>query len=142
MRNHSIISRFLLLMLTIVLIATTAFMFASCGKEEVPGKLENAKTMGKGATEFWFQAVLSDGSTQNFKICTDAKTVGEALVALDLIAGDNSEWGLYVKTVCGETADYNVDGHYWAFYINGEYAMTGVDATAIEAGSVYQMKVE
>ena len=44
--------------------------------------------------------------------------------------------------VNGITADYNVDGTYWAFYIDGEYAMTGVDVTDITAGSAYAMKVE
>ena len=48
-----------------------------------------------------------------------------ALLALDLIAGEDSQYGLYVKTVNGITADYDTDGSYWAFYIDGEYAQTG-----------------
>ena len=40
------------------------------------------------------------------------------------------------------TLDYDTDGAYWAFYINGEYAMTGVDATSIEAGASYTLKAE
>ena len=35
------------------------------------------------------------------------------------------------------TLDYNKDGMYWSFYINGEYAMTGVDATPVEADATY-----
>jgi len=34
------------------------------------------------------------------------------------------------------------DQTYWAFYINGEYASTGVDSTNIEEGSTYTFKVE
>ena len=49
---------------------------------------------------------------------------------------------LYVKVVNGITADYEVDQTYWAFYINGEMAMTGVDATDVEDGVVYSFKVE
>ena len=49
---------------------------------------------------------------------------------------------MYVKTVDGILADYETTGTYWAFYINGEYAMSGVDTTAIEAGASYEMKVE
>ena len=67
---------------------------------------------------------------------------GQALVELSIIAGDESEWGLYVKTVNGITADYNTDGSYWAFYIDGEYALTGVDATEITEGAVYTFQVE
>ena len=50
--------------------------------------------------------------------------------------------GLYIKTVNGVTLDYDADGAYWAFYINGEYASTGVDATNIEAGATYTLKGE
>lgn len=49
------------------------------------------------------------------------------------------------KTQGGDTGnDANVvtDGAYWAFYINGEYASTGVDATNIEAGAAYALKAE
>ena len=44
--------------------------------------------------------------------------------------------------VNGETADYDTAGSYWAFYIDGEYAMAGVDYTAPEAGKTYAFKVE
>ena len=63
-------------------------------------------------------------------------------VLLELIAGDESEYGLYVKMVNGITADYDADGVYWAFYINGEYAATGVDSTPITEGESYSFKVE
>ncbi len=72
----------------------------------------------------------------------DVKTVGEALLKGELIAGDDSEYGLYVKTVNGVTADFDKDGKYWAFYINGEYAQTGVDQTEIEKGTEYTFKIE
>ena len=78
----------------------------------------------------------------DFTVNTDEETVGAALLKLGVIAGDDSEYGLYVKTVNGETADYDVDGTYWAFYVNGEYAMTGVDATTLEAGAIYAFRVE
>ena len=61
---------------------------------------------------------------------------------LDLIAGEDGEFGLYVKKVNGITADYDVDQTYWAFYINGEYAMSGVDKTTIAVGESYMFKVE
>ena len=60
-----------------------------------------------------------------------------ALVALNLVSGSTSEYGLMVDTVNGITLDYNKDGMYWSFYINGEYAMTGVDATPVEADATY-----
>ncbi len=100
------------------------------------------KQLGEGNTVFMFTVVDKDGSETPFEIHTDKETVGAALLELELIAGDESEYGLYVKTVNGITADYDKDGTYWAFYINGEYAVTGVDATAITEGDDYSFKVE
>ena len=69
-------------------------------------------------------------------------TVGAALLSLGLIAGEDSDYGLYVKTVNGVTVDYDADGKYWAFYVDGEYAATGVDSTDITAGATYTFKAE
>ena len=93
--------------------------------------------LGEGEKLIYFDVTFSDGSTASYAIHTDADTVGEALVGEDLIAGEDSQYGLYVKTVGGETLDWETDGMYWAFYENGEYAMTGVDLTEITDGSTY-----
>lgn len=98
--------------------------------------------VGEGETSFFFNVTDKDGNETKFEVHTDKTTVGEALLDVDLIAGDDSEYGLYVKTVNGITADYDTDGVYWAFYIDGEYASTGVDSTDITEGSVYSFKVE
>jgi len=95
--------------------------------------------LGEGATDFYFTAKDVDGTVTKYLIHTDATTVGEALLALELIAGDESDYGLYVTTVNGITADWDTEKAYWAFYIDGEYAMTGVDATEIVAGATYEL---
>ncbi len=98
--------------------------------------------LGEGSVSFPLTVVDGDGNTTQFEIHTDKETVGQALLALELIAGDDGEYGLYVKTVNGVTVDYDTDGKYWAFYIDDEYAMTGVDSTPITDGSSYTFKVE
>ena len=98
--------------------------------------------LGEGSVSFPLTVVDGDGNTTQFEIHTDKETVGQALLALELIAGDDGEYGLYVKTVNGVTVDYDTDGKYWAFYIDDEYAMTGVDSTPITDGSSYSFKVE
>ena len=95
--------------------------------------------MGEGATTFYFTAQDLDGTVTKYEIHTDAATVGEALVAMELISGDESDWGLMVTTVNGITADWATENAYWAFYIDGEYAQTGVDSTEITAGATYEM---
>lgn len=106
----------------------------------------NAQTdvtvLGEGEKTFAFTVVDADGNETAFEIHTDGETVGEALLELELIAGDDGDYGLYVKEVNGITADYDVDGTYWAFYVNGEYASTGVDQTAVSDGDSYSFKVE
>ena len=63
-------------------------------------------------------------------------------MAEGLIAGEDGAYGLYVKTVNGVTLDYDADGMYWAFYVNGEYASSGVDATEAVSGAEYMFKAE
>lgn len=98
--------------------------------------------LGEGNIKFSLTVVDQDGNETDFQILTDKETVGEALLDVDLIAGDESEYGLYVKTVNGVTADYDKDKTYWAFYVNGEYANTGVDSTPVEDGAVYSFRIE
>ncbi|NBJ94850.1 DUF4430 domain-containing protein [Parablautia muri] len=103
---------------------------------------EDGSVLGEGSKQFALTVTDQEGVETKFEIHTDQETVGEALVEIGLISGDESEYGLYVKTVNGVTADYDKDGVYWAFYINGEYATAGVDATAIEEGNSYSFKME
>lgn len=106
------------------------------------GAVADGATVGQGKTAFTMEVAQLDGTSITFTVNTDKATVGEALLELGIVAGDDTEYGLYVKTVNGVTLDYDTDGAYWAFYINGEYASTGVDATNIEAGAAYALKAE
>ena len=106
---------------------------------------ENAKesiTLGEGNTEFELIVADADGNETYYHIKTDADNVGDALLSVDLVKGDESEYGLYIKEVNGIVADYDVDKTYWAFYIDGEYAMTGVSSTPVTEGTTYSLKIE
>lgn len=136
--------------LLLVLIAAMALLAVGCG-DNTPQGNETPKTsavssdktvLGKGAKVFDFTVSDFDGKETAFEIHTDKETVGEALIELGLIDGDEGEFGLYVKSVNGIGADYDKDSKYWAFYIDGEYAMTGVELTPIEDGKTYSFKVE
>ena len=98
--------------------------------------------LGEGNTAFTLTVTDKDGAESSFTIHTDKENVGDALTEIGIIAGEEGDYGLYVKTVNGMTADYDVDQTYWAFYINGEYASTGVDSTPVTAGDTYSFKVE
>ena len=96
---------------------------------------------GEGATVFYFNVVDKNGNETKFEIHTDKETVGDALLELGLIEGEDGPYGLYVKKVNGILADYDVDQTYWALLLNGDYALTGVDTTKITAGATYTLKV-
>ena len=149
------------LLLLTVLIAAMALTSAGCGDTEKPQPPQNSEAvdlttipphshgedkdvtyLGYGENVFELTVTDYDSNESYFHIHTDKETVGDALLDLGLIAGDEGAYGLYVKTVNGITADYDKDGKYWAFYIDGEYAMSGVDVTKIEAGKAYAFKVE
>lgn len=110
--------------------------------ETISGVQTEAESLGEGEKTFMFTVVDADGNETAFEIHTDDEMVGEALLALGLIAGDDGDYGLYVKEVNGIAADYDVDGTYWAFYVNDEYATTGVDQTPVADGDSYAFKVE
>lgn len=93
--------------------------------------------LGEGAVAFNFVVADLEGVETRYEIHSDKKTVGEALMDNELVAGTVGEWGLMVETVNGLTLDFNKDGMYWAFYIDGEYAQTGVDSTDIVEGATY-----
>lgn len=130
-----------------VLFAAMTLSLAGCKDESESAikageeNVENFK-VGETTNEFIFEVVDEEGNVTTFPIKTDASIVGDALLSYGLISGDEGEYGLYVKTVNGITADYETDGKYWAFYVNGEYAMSGVDATVIEPGVTYSFKIE
>lgn len=128
------------LLVCMVLILAMA-MAAGCKKAD-DKQVTTPEETSVAKVKFTFVVVDKDKNETTFEISTDKATVGEALLAENLIAGEESEYGLYVKTVNGITADYDVDQTYWAFYIDNEYAMTGVDSTPVEAGKTYSFKVE
>ena len=125
--------------LSLVLVAAMVLMFAGCGQnqnEETPETSSNQQETVEKV--FTFEVVELDGTKKEFNVEYDTeKTVGEALVNENLISGETGQYGLMVDTVNGQKYDYNEDGAYWAFYINGEYAMSGVDTTPIKDGEVY-----
>ena len=148
--NMAQTKRVLSFLLCAVLIAAMALSMMGCNEQKKEGgdtataavAPNGENELGQGNTTFTFAVTDKDGNTNTFLIHTDKETVGEALMEHGLLQGEEGAYGLYVKTVNGITADYDVDKTYWAFYVNGEYAMTGVDVTTVTEGATYAFKVE
>ena len=137
------VSSIICALLSIVIIVC----LASCGNTvDAEGLWENATyrkdtELGKGATTVQVQVKAGEESI-TFTIKTDKKTLGDALLELGLVTGDQSQYGLYIKTVNGIRADYDLDKSYWGFYKNGEYMLTGIDGTEISDGEHYELVYE
>ncbi len=128
------------LLLLLALSAVITLSAVSCANDGNTASAGNV--VGEGQTQFTFTVVFADNTEKTYTVNTDEKTVGAALLKVGLIDGEDSQYGLYVKTVDGEMHDYDTDKSYWAFYVNGEYASSGVDSTNIEPGAVYSFKAE
>ena len=137
------IFKLLSVLLCIVLIAAMALL-AGCNDNTTTSELVSSgiTETQKAEKSFTFVVVDTAGEETSFEITTTKTVVGDALIEKGLIAGENGQYGLYVKTVNGITLDFDTDGMYWAFYVNGEYAMSGVDTTEIKTGETYTFKAE
>ena len=129
---------------SIILALTLILCLAACGDTaDKAGIWANAvytenTTLGEGAKTVTLDVTIED-KTVTFTVKTDADTVGAALLDNGIITGEDGPYGLYIKSVNGVVADYDIDQSYWAFYIDGEYAMSGVDTTEIAEGATYSL---
>ncbi len=145
MKTNSM-KKMLSLLLCIALIAALALFATGCNDDtqatQPTGETTAAIVKGEGNTVFTFITVDKEGKETRFEIHTDETVVGMALSKLELIAGEEGPYGLYMHTVNGQTLDWDKDGMYWSFYVNGEYALKGVDQTEIDPTATYMIKAE
>ena len=144
MKNHSMKK---LLSLVLAFVLTAALALTGCSgtpaeTTEPPAETVPVTVLGEGANSFELTIVDKEGTTHLYEIHTDEEMVGYAMIAHELIEGEEGPYGMYIKSVLGQVLDYDVDQMYWAFYVNGEYAMTGVDMTPVTEGTSYMLKAE
>ena len=121
-------------MLCIVLIAALALTITACGSKET--------STASATVSYTVITVDLEGKETTYNITTNQTMVGDELMAQGIIAGKKAGQGMYFHTVNGITLDWEKDGKYWGFYINGEFSMTGLDMTKAEDGAVYTLKPE
>ena len=84
------------------------------------------------------EIVHADGSEKKLSISTDAETLRAALEPEGILAGEDGPYGMFVKTVDGESVDDALQ-QWWCFTKGGESLMTGVDDTMIADGDAYEI---
>ena len=88
---------------------------------------------------FTVTVVHSDGTEKEFSYTTEERYLGTFLQQEGLIDGPIETYGMYIQLVDGETAVYEENSAYWAFYENGQYANQGIDQTLITEGTAYSL---
>ena len=128
---------------SLILCAILMVSLIACGGAPAETTLSttvtDGQTVGEGAKSFPLTIVDKEGNAITITVNTDKEMVGEALTELGIVEGTMGEYGLYMTHVNGIPAIWEDDGYYWSFYINDEYAMTGVDQTPITEGESYKL---
>lgn len=135
-RNKNLIAYILVIMMMM------CFPFTGCGPvtEETPWEqaiYTEDTAFGTGAKTVSVE-VQVENNTVNFTVHTDKEMLDEALIEHNLISGEQGPYGLYVKTVNGITADYDINQSYWSFCQNQEPLQSGVSGVEIFGGEQYQ----
>ena len=115
-----------------VLLALTLLLsFAACGKEEETNSAEKI--------QFTVIVTHKDKTEKIFLYEVDAGSkVGAVLENAGLIDSEGADQGMF-HTADGEKADWNADQSYWGFYIDDQYATTGIYDTVAQNGKTYRL---
>ena len=83
--------------------------------------------------------IHGDGSEKEFVIGTNEEYLRGALEQEKLVEGGESEFGLFITAVDGETADDASEQWWCVCDSDGNMLMTGVDTTPINDGDAFQI---
>lgn len=117
----------------VVLIAVCAFAYVKFK----PQAVEGAKTV-------MIEVVDDEGISAVYEVHTDAEYLLQVMEEADGLTfdGEEGDYGFTVYTVNEVTADFNTDGAYWSFYLNGEYCNYGVSEQTVNDGDEFAIKYE
>lgn len=120
----------IVIILAAILVVVAGVLFA-LGRMNQPEPIVGAKTIE-------VEVVFAEADTKDFTIHTDEEYLRGALEQEGLISGSESEYGLFVTTVDGVTAD-DSQRQWWCFNQDGVMLNTGVDSTPIADGDHYEI---
>lgn len=85
------------------------------------------------------EVTAQNKAVTTYTVNTDALYLKEVMEEADglTFSGTEGPYGVMITEVNGEVADYNTNGAYWAFYVNGEYCNYGIDEQSVEDGDVF-----
>lgn len=95
----------------------------------------------KGEKEVNVVVVHGDETEKTFRYHTDAEYLVEVLKENELVSGEEGEYGLFIKTVDGETADESKQ-QWWCITKGGEQVNTSADQTPIADGEQFELTLK
>ena len=95
-----------------------------------------------GSKSITIEVVDDRQETTAYQLQTEVEFLRQAMEEAEGLSfsGTESEYGMMVDTVNGLTADYNTDGAYWSFYINGDYCNYGIDSQPVLDGDMFSIR--
>ena len=123
MKNKKAVIAIIALIVLVAVALTCWFIFK-------PKAVEGAKTITVEITH-------KDGTTKTFTIHTDEEYLRGALEQENLVAGSESEFGLFVQTMDGETVNPD-NQEWWGYTKSGAYVEYSVDQQPIHDGDHYE----
>ncbi len=96
----------------------------------------------EGSKAITIQVVDDEQKSVTYEVKTDAEYLRQAMEEAEGLefSGTEGEYGMMVITVNGVTADYNVNGAYWSFYVNDEYCNYGIDTQPVLDGDAFRIE--
>lgn len=93
-----------------------------------------------GSKGYTVTVVHKDGSEKVFEYRTDEEYLAGALMEEGLVSGEESQYGLTIIAVDGETAVWETDSAYWAIWVGEEMAITGASEIPVYDGGTYRLE--
>lgn len=114
----------------VVLIAVLAIIYGAFSDKPV-----------EGSKAITIEVINQADESELYEVNTDAEYLRQAMEEADGLefSGQESEYGMMVESVNGESAVYAEDGAYWSFYVNGEYCNNGINSEPVEDGEEFQI---
>lgn len=95
----------------------------------------------QGDKEITILVIHGDQTEKEFQYRTDAEYLVEVLKENELVDGEEGEYGLFIKTVDGETADEGKQ-QWWCITKGGEQVNTSADQTPVADGEQFELTLK
>ena len=94
-----------------------------------------------GEKEITVSVIHGSQEEKNFTYQTDAEYLREVLEENSLAEGEESQYGLFITTVDGETADDSKQ-QWWCITKAGEQVNTSADQTPVQDGDQFELTLK